>query len=85
MLAYVFWHRPKGGVATREYERLLRSFRGEPEPPLEARWLAKPDGQTYAGFLDSLAARSIWQRQLVLGPAPEFCISEPGGTDREPL
>ncbi len=44
-----------------------------------ATWFAKPPGWSYAeldtalevGLGDGLA---LWQRQLVLGPAPEFCL-----------
>ena len=45
-----------------------------------AAWLDKPDGQTYADFYASLQpwtdlpARSLWQRQMTLGPAREFCL-----------
>jgi hypothetical protein len=37
-------------------------------------WCAKPPGVTYAEFLPRLPAAETWQRQLVLGPAPEFCV-----------
>ena len=49
-------------------------LRGEPEPPPATRWLAKPRGQSYETFLQTLASPTVWQRQLVLGPAPEFCV-----------
>jgi hypothetical protein len=45
-------------------------------------WFAKPPGWSYdrltdaaAGMLD--AGGSLWRRQLVLGPAPEFCLRTP--------
>jgi hypothetical protein len=48
--------------------------RGEAQPPAFARWVDKlpatPDGT------------AVWQRQLVLGPAPEFCVAAPGETGR---
>lgn len=47
-----------------------------------AAWLSKPAGTTYVDFVDSirLAApeATIWQRQLVLGPAPEFAVFASG-------
>ena len=45
-----------------------------------ALWLAKPDGTSYRAFLDGLSELTkdgpadVWQRQMVLGPAPEFCV-----------
>ena len=45
-----------------------------------AVWLHKPEGVRYADFDDLLRAWtenveiSMWQRQMVLGPAPEYCI-----------
>jgi hypothetical protein len=51
------------------------------EPPAFAAWLAKPDGETYDAFLPALKAAApgaaIWQRQMVLGPAPEFAVLAP--------
>lgn len=44
-----------------------------------AAWSSKPPGISYEAFQASLPERSVWQRQLVLGPAPEFCLpGEPG-------
>jgi len=37
-------------------------------------WCAKPAGEPYAAFLGRLPAAEVWQRQMVLGPTPEFCI-----------
>lgn len=45
-----------------------------------ATWLGKPARTPYQSFLDSLSkwtedrATDLWQRQMVLGPAPEFCV-----------
>jgi hypothetical protein len=45
-----------------------------------ATWLAKPQGMHYPEF-DALlaplvtAGASLWRRQLVLGPGPEFCLA----------
>jgi hypothetical protein len=41
-------------------------------------WCSKPAGVSYAEFVTRLPDGETWQRQLVLGPAPEFCII---GTD----
>ena len=52
-----------------------------PGPPLaDARgssWLDKPRYEPYDAFLAGLGGaggRAVWQRQLVLGPAPEFAL-----------
>jgi len=44
-----------------------------------ATWFAKPAGWSYADVGAAIAEASppgvaLWQRQLVLGPAPEFCL-----------
>ena len=54
--------------------------------PGSAHWLRKPAGMPYAD-LDRLlapalrASTALWQRQLVLGPAPEFCLVDPAPLD----
>jgi hypothetical protein len=49
--------------------------------PAFAAWLAKPAGETYEAFLPALEAAApgaaIWQRQMVLGPAPELAVLAP--------
>lgn len=46
-----------------------------------ATWISKPRGLPYAGFYAALEPcldlprSSLWRRQLVLGPAPEFCLA----------
>jgi hypothetical protein len=52
--------------------------RGDPRPPLTARWMDKPPDESYEAFVDRLPGRTVWQRQLVLGPAPEFCVADEG-------
>ncbi len=52
--------------------------------PLEERarfasWFRKPDGMAYERLYDLLepligAGAALWGRQMVLGPAPEFCL-----------
>ena len=45
-----------------------------------AFWFSKPPGTPYDDFFRSLSASAeeagggLWQRQMVLGPAPEFCL-----------
>jgi hypothetical protein len=48
--------------------------RGAPRLPAGAGWLERPRGEDPAGFIASLDADAVWQRQLVLGPAPELCV-----------
>lgn len=51
-------------------------------------WLAKPAGTGYAEFLARLSGGELWQRQMVLGPAPEFCLlgaAPPAGVDARTL
>jgi len=48
----------------------------------EVTWLAKPKGMPYADFYAGLPpTRFLLRRQMVLGPAPEFCAGGelPGG------
>jgi hypothetical protein len=54
-----------------------------PAAPGRAAWIAKPDGVGYRDFHAQLAERlppgaSAWQRQMVLGPATEYCILSDG-------
>lgn len=48
-------------------------------PPL-ATWFSKPDGLSYSALLEALAPiiattpATLWMRQMVLGPTPEFCL-----------
>lgn len=48
--------------------------------PKYAQWFGKPDGMSYADLFFQLAPvvdqiqGAIWMRQMVLGPAPEFCL-----------
>jgi hypothetical protein len=61
-----------GGGAGGVYRRLADG--PWPPPAGLARWFAKPDGERYATFQARLPAGvEVWQRQLVLGPAPEYC------------
>src|SRR5215813_10199827 len=57
------------------------------QPPLAATWLSKPRSVSYPAFRDRLRRWTeredvaTWQRQLVLGPAFEFCLQSPEPLD----
>jgi len=64
----------------------LYRFQGgalDPGDASAAAWLGKPDGMGYAAFEARLrgwtdgARVGLWRRQMVLGPAPEFCLLAP--------
>jgi hypothetical protein len=62
---------------------VYRRIQGEHETPVaHAQWLAKPAGMAYETFHGELAATvpdaTIWQRQMVLGPAPEYAVLATG-------
>jgi len=52
---------------------IYRLVRGDPEPPAAVRWSHTPE-----------SGPDMWQRQMVLGPAPEYCLvgGEPSGRVR---
>jgi hypothetical protein len=56
---------------------------GEAEIPEGAQWLDRPRDVETAEFISSIGAESVWQRQLVLGPAPELCVAAPPEPGRE--
>lgn len=156
MLAYVFWHQPRNGLDTVEYEEAQKAFhgalemtsacfrlielpfgekgggyedwylvedweklgeldraavdsvrradhdraasqaadgwgavysllRGPASIPEGARWLEKPRGTPTDQFLASLAEATVWQRQMALGPGPEFCAVSSGSVGREKI
>ena len=54
---------------------------GTPVPhPEVARWFARPPGERHADLMADVApllssgGGGLWMRQMVLGPAPEFCL-----------
>ena len=62
-----------GGGAGGLYRRLSEGR----EPDGAVTWLSKPAGTSYADFLGRMPAGvELWQRQMVLGPAPEFCLAQ---------
>lgn len=48
--------------------------------PVYAQWFGKPEGMPYSELFVQLAPvvdhiqGALWMRQMVLGPAPEFCL-----------
>jgi hypothetical protein len=56
-----------------------------------AFWFAKPSGITYTTLYEQLepygkqTPGSLWQRQMTLGPAPEFCWHMPQGAGLPPV
>lgn len=58
--------------------------RGPISIPDGVRWLDKPRNTRSEQFLTSIPEPTVWQRQMVLGPGPEFCVasSEPAGRER---
>jgi hypothetical protein len=69
-----------GGIAG-----LYRLAAGDEGPPAQpcAAWLSKPAGTSYPAFFTALAGVTgragvaLWQRQMTLGPTPEFCLLSP--------
>lgn len=59
--------------------------RGASQIPDGVEWFDKPRGEPSDGFIAALPHTSVWRRQLVLGPAPEFCGSVPGSPERQRL
>ncbi len=74
----------RAGAGTAAVYKLLE---GQPHPE-RARlgvWVSRPGGQSNPTMCDLLGdgfepeAGSLWQRTLVLGPAPEFCLLHDDG------
>src|SRR6266567_8441015 len=78
-------HDRAAGLSGEGWGGVYDLVRGAAVPPPVARWMAKPDGRSYEEFLGSLAASTIWQRQLLLGPAPEFCLGQGTPDGRQQL
>lgn len=72
-------HRGRHDVAARllgaAWGGVYALVRGEAVIPEEPRWMMKPPGEPTPDFLASIPEPVVWQRQLVLGPAPEFCVT----------
>jgi hypothetical protein len=59
------------------------SVRGPASIPDGADWHHKPRGESSESFIASLAGTAVWQRQMALGPGPEFCAATPASDGRE--
>lgn len=69
--------------------RMPLGERAFPAERVHEQWLSKPAGEHYPQFFARMRAvvgidMCLWQRQMTLGPAPEFCLQAPGhrGGDR---
>jgi hypothetical protein len=60
---------------------------GEAGVGASGAWVDKPRGRPYGDQIAELAALggSVWQRQLVLGPAPEFFVSDARDRPRDAM
>jgi hypothetical protein len=58
-----------GLYALRRGEPILRTVRF-------AAWRSKPAGLGYACFEPSLPGAAVWQRQMTLGPSPEYALHD---------
>jgi hypothetical protein len=66
---------------------------GSLDEPTQAVWVARPPGAAKRGLRELLAdmladgaapgTASLWRRQFVLGPAPEYCLLHGGGEASE--
>lgn len=69
----------------RGWGALYELVRGPGEIPKGVEWLEKARGTPAEEFVSSLPHESVWRRQLVLGPAPEFCCSAPISPSRQQI
>ena len=78
MLAYVFWHWKAAGVAAGDYENRQRAFHAAlaAEPPPGFHGSVMKYGEFFARVAPEVeqAQGALWMRQMVLGPAREFCL-----------
>jgi hypothetical protein len=69
-------HDAVAGLAGEGWAGIYALVRGTPAPPDAVRWASKPPDQSYRDFFEREPAATIWQRQMTLGPAPEFALGE---------
>ena len=67
-------HDAAAAQAREGWAGVYKLIRGEPSPPMTARWESKPLGASYDEYVAGQEEPTIWQRQLTLGPAGEFCL-----------
>lgn len=73
--AHAATHGQAAALAGAGWGGLYELVRGEPAIPDGVEWLDKPRDEPAAEFIASLPHTGAWRRQLVLGPAPEFCAA----------
>lgn len=78
-------HDAVAGMAGEGWGGVYGLVRGRATVPGVVRWASKPGEESYGSFLERERAESVWQRQLVLGPAPEFCLAAEGSPARRRL
>jgi hypothetical protein len=70
-------HDRAASLAGNGWGAVYAHMRGDLVIPAAVRWQSKPRGEPVDALLDGVPAETpVWQRQLVLGPAPELCIGE---------
>ena len=74
-------HEEVAALAGEGWGGVYRLVRGAAVAPSSVRWTTKPAHESYDGFLQALSEETVWQRQMVLGPAPEFCLVGRGAVD----
>jgi hypothetical protein len=77
-------HDSAAELASEGWGGVYALLRGAPQPPAAARWFGKPVGESYESFLDRLPSETLWQRQMVLGPAAEFCAGDTAEAASQP-
>jgi hypothetical protein len=77
-------HDRAAGTAAAGWGAVYGLVKGPPVVPDAASWVDRPRGQSREALLASLPETTVWQRQLVLGPAPELCLADgaPAGRQR---
>ncbi len=78
-------HDRTASLAAAGWGGVYELVRGAAEIPVGVEWLDKPRDEPSGDFIASLPHDSVWRRQLVLGPAPEFCCSTTNAVSRTRL
>jgi hypothetical protein len=72
-------------LAAEGWGAVYELVRGDATIPVAVEWIEKPRGEPSGEFVASLPHDDVWRRQLVLGPAPEFCCSVAASDTRTPI
>lgn len=78
-------HDEAAALAASGWGGLYALAKGPAAIPAGSHWHEKPRRQASKDFLASLPEATVWRRELVLGPAPEFCVATGEVTGRERL